>query len=261
MSVSGLGLVLGTLATAGAVAAAPVAHHAALPRVIGSARFRPGPGIRPLATQAGPGNQAESTNWSGYAATGRTYTSVSADWVESAGTCGGGDSYAAFWVGLDGYHSTTVEQTGSEVDCVGQTARYYSFYEMYPADPIPFTDPVNPGDHLHGSVTFNGGSSYTLVLQDTTQGWSHTVTASLSGTANFSAEAIAEAPCCTASRGILPLTQFSPVTFTGVTANGSAIGSFSPARIIMVDSAGQDMDAISPLDGGSSFTATWLQGN
>ena len=76
--------------------------------------------------------QAESTNWSGYAATTGTYTSVSASWTQPAGTCSRGDQYAAFWVGLDGYTSSSVEQTGSEVDCVGRTAEYYAWYEMYP---------------------------------------------------------------------------------------------------------------------------------
>ena len=259
--VAGLGLVLGTLATASAAAAAPVAHHAAITRVIRPTLSRPGPGIRPLITSASTRNQAESTNWSGYAATGRTYTSVSASWVEPTGTCSGGNQYSSFWVGLDGYNSSTVEQTGSEVDCAGRTPQYYSWYEMYPAYPVNFSNPVSPGDHFTGSVTFNGGSSYTLVLKDTTKGWSHTISASLSGAANSSAEVIAEAPCCTASGGILPLAHFSPVSFTGASANGSAIGNFSPTQIIMVDSAGRAKDSISSLSGGNAFTATWLRSN
>jgi len=150
------------------------------------------------------------------------------------GTCSGSAKYSSFWVGLDGYNSSTVEQTGSEVDCSGSTPQYYSWYEMYPAYPVNFSNPVSPGDKFYGSVTFNGGSSYTLVLKDTTKGWSHTIKASLSGAANSSAEVIAEAPCCTASGGILPLAHFSPVTFGSATVNGSAIGNFSPTQIIMV---------------------------
>src|ERR1035438_10402374 len=69
----------------------------------------------------GISHQATSTNWSGYAATTGTYTSVSASWTQPKGTCTSGDQYAAFWVGLDGYSSSSVEQTGSEVDCVGRT--------------------------------------------------------------------------------------------------------------------------------------------
>ena len=223
--------------------------------------IRPGPGTRPLVAHGGPANAASSTNWSGYAATTGTYTSVSASWVEPTGTCSGSAKYSSFWVGLDGYNSSTVEQTGSEVDCSGSTPEYYSWYEMYPAYPVNFSNTVKPGDHFTGSVTHTGGNSYTLKLSDTTQGWSHTVTKTLSGAANSSAEVIAEAPCCTASGGILPLAHFSPVTFTSATVNGSAIGTLSPTEIIMVDSAGHAKDSVSALRTNNTFTVTWLRSN
>jgi hypothetical protein len=261
---AGLGLVLGSIAAAGMASAAPASPHTQAAHVVGPAAHLVGPashGTRPLVAHGGPVNAASSTNWSGYAASGGTYTKVSASWVEPTGTCSGSAKYSSFWVGLDGFSSSSVEQTGSEVDCSGRTPQYYSWYEMYPAFPVNFSNTVRPGDHFTGSVTFNGGSSYTLVLADTTQGWSHTVNASLSGAANSSAEVIAEAPCCTASGGILPLAHFSPVTFSSATVNGSAIGNFSPTQIIMADSAGRDEDSVSSLSGGNSFKVTWLRSN
>ena len=260
----GLGLVLGSIAAAGMASAAPASPHTQAAHVIGPAAHLVGPashGTRPLVAHGGPVNAASSTNWSGYAASGRTYTKVSASWVEPTGTCSGSAKYSSFWVGLDGFSSSSVEQTGSEVDCSGRTPQYYSWYEMYPAYPVNFSNTVRPGDHFTGSVTFNGGSSYTLVLADTTQGWSHTVSASLSGAANSSAEVIAEAPCCTASGGILPLAHFSPVTFSSATVDGSAIGNFNPTQIIMINNSGTPKDSISSLSGGTSFTATWLRSN
>jgi hypothetical protein len=218
-----------------------------------------GHGTRPLVAHGGPANAATSTNWSGYAAASGTYKSVSATWNEPKGTCSGTAKYSSFWVGLDGYNSSTVEQTGSEVDCSGSTPQYYSWYEMYPAYPVNFSNAVSPGDQFYGSVTFNGSSSYTLVLKDTTKGWSHTVTKSLSGAANSSAEVIAEAP--SSASGVLPLAHFSPVTFSNATVNGSPIGNFSPTQIIMVDSAGRAKDSISSLSSGTTFTATWLRAN
>ncbi len=204
---------------------------------------------------ARPLTNATSTNWSGYAASGGTFTKVSASWVEPTGTCSSGSQYASFWVGLDGYSSSTVEQTGSEVDCSGGRARYYSWYEMYPAYPVNFSNPVRPGDHFTGSVACNGGGSYTLTLTDATQGWSHIVNATLNGAANSSAEVIAEAPSSTG--GVLPLTDFGTVNFSGATVNGSPIGNASPAQITMVDSAGRDKDTVSALSGGQNFSATW----
>jgi hypothetical protein len=252
--------VLGSVAAAGTASAAPAQHTST--HVIGPAThlIRPGHGTRPLVAHGGPANAASSTNWSGYAAASGTYKSVSASWNEPTGTCSGSAKYSSFWVGLDGYNSSTVEQTGSEVDCSGSTPQYYSWYEMYPAYPVNFSNTVRPGDHFTGSVTVSG-SSYTLKLSDTTQGWSHTVVKSLSGAANSSAEVIAEAPCCTASGGILPLAHFSPVTFTGAAVNGSAIGNFSPTEIVMVDGSGRAKDSISALSGGNKFTATWLRAN
>ncbi len=256
---AGLGVVLGSVAAAGTAAAAPAAHP--VTHVIGPAAHlvRPGPGTRPLVAHGGPANAAESTNWSGYAAASGTYKSVSANWTEPTGTCSSGDQYSSFWVGLDGYSSSSVEQTGSEVDCAGRTPEYYSWYEMYPAYPVNFSNTVRPGDHFTGSVTYNGSSSYTLVLTDSTQSWSHTVHATLSGAANSSAEVIAEAP--SSSSGVLPLAHFSPITFSRATVNGSAIGNFSPTEIIMIDNADRDKDSVSSLSGGNSFTASWLRSN
>jgi Peptidase A4 family len=259
---AGLAVLLGSaIAAAGPAAAAPATQHSSLIRPAAHLVRPAGHGTRPLVAHGGPLDAASSTNWSGYAAASGTYTSVSANWTEPTGTCSGSAKYSSFWVGLDGYNSSTVEQTGSEVDCSGRTAEYYSWYEMYPAYPVNFSNPVSPGDQFYGSVTFNGGSSYTLVLKDLTKGWSHTVSATLAGAANSSAEVIVEAPCCTASGGILPLAHFSPVTFTNASVDGSAIGNSSPTQIIMVNNSGQAKDSISSLSGGNSFTATWLRAN
>jgi hypothetical protein len=252
-------LVVGSVAAsapAGAAAAphAPAAAHQIRP---GGHMIRPG---GPLARRGRPQNQEDSTNWSGYAATG-SFTSVSANWTEPTGHCTSATRYSSFWVGLDGFNSTTVEQTGSEVDCSGGSPVYYSWYEMYPAYPHNFSNTVRPGDKFFGSVTYHGGSSYTLVLQDITRGWKHTVNASLSGAANSSAEVIAEAPCCTASGGILPLADFGTVNFSNATANGTAIGNYSPVEIDMIDNSGRLKDETSALSGGGSFSDTWLRAN
>ena len=207
-------------------------------------------------------HQAESTNWSGYAATTGTYTSVSASWTQPAGTCSRGDQYAAFWVGLDGYTSSSVEQTGSEVDCVGHTAEYYAWYEMYPGPSENYSNTVRAGDHFNATVTYTGNNSFSLHIADTTRGWSHTTTASLAGAARSSAEVIVEAPCCTASGGILPLTDFGTVNIAGSTANGAALGNAGGVtQIVMIDNAGRDKDTVSSLSGKENFSATWLRSN
>lgn len=214
------------------------------------------------AVQGGINHQAGSTNWSGYAATTGPYTSVSASWTQPAGTCSVGAQQAAFWVGLDGYSSSSVEQTGSEVDCVGSTAHYFAWYEMYPKASVTYSNTVRPGDHFNASVTFTGTSTFSLDIADTTQGWSHTTVASLAGAARSSAEVIVEAPCCTRSGGILNLTDFGTVNISGSTANGAALGSAGGVtQIVMIDSAGHQRDSVSSLSGGENFSATWLGSN
>src|SRR5581483_2687801 len=115
----------------------------------------------------------QSTNWSGYADTTGRFTKASASWTQPAGHCGSGQQFAAFWVGIDGFNSSTVEQTGSEVDCIGGRAEYVAWFEMFPGPSQNYSNTVRAGDHFNATVTFNGGESFTLFIQDTTQGWSH----------------------------------------------------------------------------------------
>jgi hypothetical protein len=207
--------------------------------------------------------QAESTNWAGYADTAGTYTTVSASWTQPAGTCSSGDTYAAFWIGIDGYSSSTVEQTGTGVDCVGRTAEYYAWYEMYPGPSENYSNTVKAGDHFTATVTWLGGDKFSLYIDDSTEGWSHTTDASLGSTpSRTSAEVIVEAPCCTGSGGVLPLADFHSVTFTGATANGEPIGtpSLDPVQISMIDSLQKDQLTCSALtNGGENFTCTWFR--
>jgi Peptidase A4 family len=204
-------------------------------------------------------HQAGSTNWSGYAATTGTYTSVSASWTQPAGSCSLGAQQAAFWVGLDGYSSSSVEQTGSEVDCIDGTAHYFAWYEMYPDASVDYFNTVQPGDHFDASVTFTGTSTFTLDIADATQGWSHSTVASLAGAARSSAEVIVEAPCCIAGGGISSLTNFGTVNMADSTVNGAALGNAGGmTQIMMTDNAGLDKDTVSSLSGGENFSATWL---
>ena len=188
-----------------------------------------------LASSAAPA-VISSANWAGYVATGAAggYTSVSSSWAEPTGQCGQGDQYSAFWVGLDGYSSSTVEQIGSEVDCSGSMTEYSAWYEMYPAAPVYFSNTVKPGDEFSGSVSYEN-NAFRITLADSTQGWSQTVTQSLAAAVRSSAEVVAEAPCCTASGGVLPLTDFGAANFTAATVNGAELCDTSPAEIVMPD--------------------------
>ena len=194
-----------------------------------------------------------SSNWAGYADTGSNdeFTNVAASWVQPAGHCSSGDQYSAFWVGLDGYTSSTVEQTGSEVDCVGQTAEYYAWYEIYPSAEVTFSNTVKAGDQFSAAVSYLGSNKFLLTITDSTQHWKRSATRRLAGAARSSAEVIAEAPCCSYSGGILPLTNFGTVSFSGGTVNNAGLCTLNPVEITMPDAS------VSSLSNCRNFAASY----
>lgn len=234
-------------ATATATAAAP-SMFAPMQHTAGATPFF-------ISHGGGRNTTTTSTNWSGYAATGANgaFTSVTTTFTQPAVTCTSGDQYSSFWVGLDGYSSNSVEQTGTEADCVGSIPEYSAWYEMYPKFPVTYTNTVKPGDVITESVTFSGSKSYTLTLTDSTEGWTKTTTASSSKGARSSAEVIAEAPY---SGGVLPLADFGKVSFSGSTVNGATLSSSNPIGIDMVSSSGAAEATTGSLSGGS-FSITW----
>jgi Peptidase A4 family len=199
--------------------------------------------------------RSTSTNWAGYAATSGRFTSVSATWTQPTATCTNATTYSSFWVGLDGYSSGTVEQTGTDADCSGGSPVYYAWYEMYPKFPKNLSLAIHPGDTIHASVTTNGTGSFTLTITNRTTGGSFTTTQKLRSAKLSSAEVIAEAP--SSSGGVLPLTNFGKVAFSAATVNGASIGSFNPDSITMVTPDGTVKASPSSLSGGTSFSVTW----
>jgi Peptidase A4 family len=246
------------LAVTSLAAAAPAAASAATPRPAHELAARPpvSPG-GPMIPGGARSHGVLSRNWSGYAVSGSTYTTVSASWVQPRVTCTSGTQLAGFWVGLDGFRNQTVEQTGDADVCKGARATYHAWYELFPKAPHNYSNPVKPGDHISASVTYKGGGRYTLKISDATQRWSHMAHVSAHGAARASAEVIIEAPCCTSQGNPLPLAHFAKVTFTKATVDGSAIGTLHPTKITMADSARRHLDAISALTGDNSFSATW----
>jgi hypothetical protein len=205
--------------------------------------------------------QEQSTNWSGYAddhTAGTTYSTATGNWTEPAVTCPKrGTQYAAFWVGIDGFTSGTVEQDGTLAECNHGAASYVTWWEMYPTNSIQTVgSSVRPGDALSASVV-RSGTSYTLKVTDSTHpANSFSTTQSCSTCANSSAEWIAEAP--SSSNRILPLANFGTWTQTGATVNSGVISSFPDDELTMVNSSGAVKAQPGPLNGsGNGFSVTW----
>jgi hypothetical protein len=256
MPVGALALAAGSVALAQPSMAATAPAHAVALNPGGL--FRPAPGAAG-AHAARVGNRVidYSGNWSGYAVTGGTFTTATASWVQNAGTCtsGDGETDMSPWVGLDGFNSSTVEQTGTSVDCDGASAEYYAWYEMYPANVVVINKVVKAGDQFTGTVTHTSGTSYTLTLKDLTQGWTNTVTKSISGAKDNSAEAVMEMAANS-------LTKFGTDPFTGFTVDGQPAGSYSssPYTLYQMEiKVGSTLcDSTSSLTSQENFTTTWL---
>jgi Peptidase A4 family len=200
-----------------------------------------------------PGANVPSANWAGYASSKKPFTSVSASWVQPAVKCTSQATYAVFWVGLDGYTSSTVEQTGTSAFCSGGKAKYAGWYEFFPAAPKNFSPTVAPGDLIHASVTESGGV-FTTEITDTTHHWIGRARKTVSSAQRSSAEIIAEAP--SSITGVLPLANFGTVKFTDSLANGTAIGSHSPIKITM-ESGGVVKAQPGALSSNENFSVAW----
>jgi hypothetical protein len=224
----------------------------------------------------------DSQNWSGYAAVAKknvalryaqtTFTVPSVD-CSRVQIGSGGQTYAAEWVGLDGFNSSTVEQTGVDSFCTSAsgTATNQAWYEMFPLDPVVFSG-VNPGDTIFVAVYYNKGTNqFQLNLKDETTG-ANMETSQPCPTGSTcdrnSAEVIEEDPGGSVAGGI-NLADFGKASFTSslVTARDGLRGTLSPSSlwtstdIIMQDPSGEDMATPSALtDSGADFSVTWNQG-
>lgn len=208
---------------------------------------------------------SSSTNWSGYAAYDSTFSNAKGDWTVPTANCssmkGQQTSVATSFVGIDGYVSGTVEQAGTDTDCIGKTPFYIAWYEFYPARAVfldQSTYPVSPGDHMHAETSVASGT-VTLTLQNVTEGWTLTPspTLSSSGLDLSSAEWILESPT---NR----LTDFGSVGYSNASATDAThtdapISSFTNDKITMVSKNGRVTRA-TPSNlggGGDSFTVTF----
>jgi hypothetical protein len=255
----------------------PIIGKVTLPGVLGSVLGSGRNGLRHATA-------VSSSNWAGYADTNDTFNSVASSWTEPTVNCansnsslngllsltsllGGPGAASAFWVGLDGYNSTSVEQLGTDSDCDSGTPSYYAWYEMYPNPSVtlPSQYPVQPGDQMTALVSANSaGTSFTLMIKDATAGWNFSTTQTGSGFARSSAEVIAEAPssCSLLFCSEVPLADFGQINYSGSSVINSAgtkgsLASFNANQITMSDNGTTLATPSSLSSDGSSFSVAW----
>jgi hypothetical protein len=212
-----------------------------------------------------PSMSPTAPNWAGYVDTGDTFTAVSASWTVPQGSCGFLEtSTSATWVGIDGWNESTVEQIGTDSNCILGQGVYWAWWEMYPSGPQVIGIPnvsyvVHPGDLMMASVTSTGVPGwYTLSIADNTQNWTFVTTQFIANANGGTAECIEEQP---AAAG-LPLMNFGSVTFNQCNATGSdrvATPIWDHPNLAVDMTSGSTLKAtVSPLSNdGATFTVTW----
>jgi hypothetical protein len=185
------------------------------------------------------------SNWGGYVAHGATFTVAQASWKIAKVNCLSSNDLYAPWVGIDGDGTSTVEQTGVQTDCHTGSPTHKAWYEMYPAAPVYYNDPISTGDKFTATVTASG-TSFTLKITDDTKGWTESVTKVLASAQKATAEAVIEAP------GGYP--DIKKLKFFDVTFNGKPLDSFSDLHKYETQSGSSTIYGASKIKNHTDFT-------
>ena len=225
----------------------------------GSAPSQPQPTPLPV----GASSNATSHNWSGYAATGGTFTGVSGTWTvpqpSSSSTASG---VGATWVGIGGVSSQDLIQAGTQDVTSGGQHQFQSWIEVLPqaSQQVPLA--VAPGDSITVSIVESapGSGVWQISMKNNTTGKSYQTTLQYNSSQS-SAEWIEEAPVAGNGSVIVPLDNFGTVSFSGATAieNDQTVGvaQAGAQSITMLNSASQALAVPSSIGGdGSSFSVT-----
>lgn len=189
-----------------------------------------------------PGGQATtagwaSSNWSGYAVTGGSFTSITGKWTVSAVSASNRQTFSSAWIGIDGFNDSSLIQTGTEADYYNGAAHYDAWWEILPAaETVITTMTVQPGDAMSADIHQLSSGSWSITISDARGNQSFNTTESYSGHLS-SAEWIEEAP--TVGGHIATLAHYSTFAFDSGTVNGASPNLTAAASGVMVQHGGQ----------------------
>src|ERR1044072_6736000 len=175
------------------------AHKEAEGAIAAPARYRHIPAM----IREKHGSSATAGNWSGYAVTGAkdSVTNVKGSWIVPAVDCAvTPNADSSLWVGIDGYNSNSVEQIGTDSNCVNGQPVYSAWYEFYPHWAYGINMTVRPGDIISGEVNAGTKGMFTVKLTNwgsiynSKNPQTFTTSQKMNNAARSSAEWIVEAP-------------------------------------------------------------------
>jgi hypothetical protein len=203
-----------------------------------------------------------STNWSGYLATGASFSGISGSWIAPSPTGISGETSAdASWIGIGGVTTDDLIQVGTQdtIRLAGQVSTA-AFYELLPgvSEIVPDIT-VTPGDAMSASLAKLTANEWNISITDTTNHQSYATTVSYASSQS-SAEWIEEDPSFSNLR-LIPFDNFGTVSFTNssATASGStlSIAGSQASPITLLNRAGQTEATPSAINAdGASFSIT-----
>lgn len=206
-----------------------------------------------------PDTQNTSHNWSGYAATGGSYTAVAGTWSVPQFSASGPAGIDAAWVGIGGVRSRDLIQAGTQQTVTGSgSTRYEAWIETLPRASQPVPLQVHAGDSLTVSIAEQTTNNWLIQFTNNTTGQTYETTRQYTST-HSSAEWVEEAPSGGRGGGVLPLDNFGTVEFSGGSAVKDgvslSIAGAGARAITMIGSNDQALAVPSALgDDGASFS-------
>lgn len=167
--------------------------------------------------------QDTSHNWSGYAATSGTFTTVTGTWTVPNPQSSTGPATGATWVGIGGANTRDLIQAGTEETVTSSgNAQYDGWIEMLPQVSQPVQFAVHPGDSVTVSISQQGSGQWLIQMTNNTTTETYQTTVQYASSLS-SAEWVEEAPV--AGRRLAQIDNFGTIQFSRGTAteNGKSV--------------------------------------
>jgi hypothetical protein len=209
-----------------------------------------------------PDSQNTSHNWSGYTATGGTFTGVSGTWNVPDFSPEGTFGVDAAWVGIGGVRGRDLIQAGTQQTVSGSgSTQYQAWVETLPKASHPVPLRVHAGDSVSVSISEQSPDQWLIAFTNATTGQTYSTTEQYTSS-HSSAEWVEEAPSG-GRGGVLPLDNFGTIQFSGVSAvkDGQTLGlgGLNARAITMVGNGNRPLavpSAVSDDGGGFSVART-----
>ncbi|MES2225704.1 MAG: G1 family glutamic endopeptidase [Patescibacteria group bacterium] len=206
-----------------------------------------------------------SKNWSGYTASGGSYSAVSATWIVPAVSENPNPlSASAAWVGIGGLSDPNLIQAGTQAVLENGQVSYQAWYETLPDSEHALPLALHPGDTVSVSIREVLAGLWQIHVTDQTTGQG-TQTSLFYDSSNSSAEWIVERPLAIMDdgTGYLPLNDFGTVSFQNVSAgvNGDIVPlrAIDSQQVVMSSSGSSLLAAPSAITSdGSGFSVSYL---